>query len=102
VLPETVGVISPYHDCVGYASTVRVCDDEPDVVVVMFVPAPELFQALREAVIIGDHVEFVVVVPTNRIVAVRVVKPYDRYAPEAAVLAAYVTLKYGFVLPSEV
>ena len=71
MLPETVGVIKPYHVSVGKDSTVNVCGEEPVVVVDIFVPAPELFHAVRESVIIDNHGELVVVDPTKRIEMVR-------------------------------
>lgn len=58
-------VVKPYHVSVGNAATVNVYFDVPVVVVVIFVLALELFHAFREAFIMGNHVEFVVVEPFN-------------------------------------
>lgn len=62
---DNKGVVKPYHVSVGNAATVNVYFDVPVVVVVIFVLALELFHAFREAFIMGNHVEFVVVEPFN-------------------------------------
>lgn len=63
--PESEVVVNPYHVSVGKAATVNVYFDVPDVVVVIFALALELFHAFREAFIMGSHMEFVVVEPYN-------------------------------------
>jgi hypothetical protein len=73
--PECEVVVKPYHLSIGNAATVNVYFDVPVVVIVIFVLAMELFHAFREALIMGNHVEFVVVEPFNWSVIFLVVEP---------------------------